>query len=122
MKKRIRLTESDLHKIVSESVRRMLNEYYVTMKHSGHNLDDFLDDNDFLEIVNRVVKMYGPEDFDENDLGHIDDMEMEIADLINDFITDEALDVWGYKYGTPNFRKVASNVIRYIQTHLNELY
>lgn len=73
----------------------------VSMNYSGHNMDVFLN---------------------ENDLGYIDNMEMEITDLINDFITDEALDDFGYKYGTTNYRRTASNVIRYIQTHLNELY
>ena len=121
MRKTIRLRESELKHIISESVKGVIHEY-VSMKHSGHNMDDFLDDNDFIEIVNRVVRMYDAEDFNVNDLGHIDDMEMEIADLIKDFITDEALDGFGYKYGTTNYRRVASNVIRYIQTHLSELY
>lgn len=121
MKQTVKLRESELKHIISESVKRVINEY-VSMKHSGHNMDDFLDDNDFIEIVNRVVRMYDAEDFNENDLDYIDNMEMEIADLINDFITDEALDNVGYKYGTTNYRRVASNVIHYIQTHLNELY
>ena len=98
---------------------------WVSVDPSAEDLQkkfDFLDDNDFIEIVNRVVRMYDAEDFNENDLDYIDDMEMEIADLINDFITDEALDDFGYKYGTANYRRIASNVIRYIQTHLNELY
>jgi len=121
MRRTIRLRESELKHMISESVKRVINEY-VSMKHSGHNLDDFLDDNDFIEIVNRVVTMYDAEDFNENDLDYIDNMEMEIADLINDFITDEALDDFGYKYGTTNYRRSASNVIHYIQTHINELY
>lgn len=121
MRRTINLRQPQLKRLISESVKRVINEY-VSMKHSGHNLDDFLDDNDFIEIVNRVVEMYDAEDFDENDLDYIDNMEREIADLINDFITDEALDDFGYKYGTTNYRRVASNVIRYIQEHLNELY
>lgn len=121
MGRTIRLRESELKHMISESVKRIINEY-VSMKHSGHTMDDFLDDNDFIEIVNRVVGMYDAEDFAGNDPGYIDDMEMEISDLINDFITDEALDDFGYKYGTANYRKVASNVIRYIQAHLDELY
>lgn len=80
-KQTIHLKESELKHMISESVKRVINEY-VSMKHSGHNMDDFLDDNDFIEIVNRVVRMYDAEDFNENDLDNIDDMEMEIADLI----------------------------------------
>lgn len=118
MRRTVRLRENELMDIISESVKMVINEH-VSMKHSGHNMDDFLDDNDFIEIVNRVVRMYDAEDFNENDLDYI---EMEIADLIKDFITDEALDNFGYKYGTTNYRRVASNVIRYIQTHLKELY
>lgn len=53
MKKIIRLTEGDLHRIIENTVRRVLkeetnNDYYVSMKHSGHNFDDYLDDKDFL--------------------------------------------------------------------------
>ena len=33
--------------MISESVKRVINEY-VSIKHSGHNMDDFLDDNDFI--------------------------------------------------------------------------
>lgn len=127
MKKIIRLTEGDLHRIIENTVRRVLkeetnNDYYVSMKHSGHNLDDFLDDKDFMEIVKRVVSMYGPEDFDENDPEYIDNLEMDIADMINDFTNDEALDEFGYKYGRTNCRQTASNIIQYIQDHLDELY
>ena len=70
MKKIIRLTEGDLHRIIENTVRRVLKEgtlnEYVSMKHSGHNLDDYLDDKDFIEIVNRVVGMYDAEEFEED--------------------------------------------------------
>ena len=36
MKKRIRLSESDLHKVIKESVRRILNEDYYDHNKSGH--------------------------------------------------------------------------------------
>ena len=126
MKKIIRLTEGDLHRIIENTVRRVLKEgtlnEYVSMKHSGHNLDDYLDDKDFIEIVNRVVGMYDAEEFEEDDQEHIDNMEMEIADVIKDFANDEAIDEFGYKYGTTDYRGVAYNVIQYIQEHLDELY
>lgn len=43
MKKIIRFTESDLHRIIENTVRRVLkeetnNDYYASMKHSGHNI------------------------------------------------------------------------------------
>ena len=121
MKRTIRLKESELKHMISESVKRVINEY-VSMKHSGHNLDDYLDDKDFMEIVNRVVRMYEPEDFDENDLEYIDNLEIDIADLINDFVNDEAIDEFGYKYGETDYRQTASNIVKYIQEHLDELY
>ena len=34
-------------------------------------------------------------------------MEMEIADVIKDFANDEAIDEFGYKYGTTDYRGVA---------------
>jgi len=43
MKKIIRLTESDLHKIIKKSVNRMLHEAYYTP-----NSDDDIDDDDEL--------------------------------------------------------------------------
>lgn len=127
MKKVIRLTEGDLHRIIENTVKKVLkegtdNDYYVYMKHSGHTLDDFLDDRDFMEIVRRVVKIYGPEDFDENDPEYIDNLEMDISDMINDFANDEAIDEFGYKYGRTSTRQTASNIIQYIQEHLDELY
>ena len=126
MKKIIRLTEGDLHRIIENTVKRVLKEgtlnEYVSMKHSGHNLDDYLDDKDFMEIVRRVVKMYDAEEFEEDDPEHIDNMEMEIADVIKDFANDEAIDEFGYKYGETDYRGVAYNVIQYIQEHLDELY
>lgn len=126
MKKIIRLTEGDLHRIIENTVKRVLKEgtlnEYVSMKHSGHNFDDYLDDKDFIEIVNRVVGMYDAEEFEEDDQEHIDNMEMEIADVIKDFANDEAIDEFGYKYGETDYRGVAYNVIQYIQEHLDELY
>lgn len=126
MKKIIRLTEGDLHRIIENTVKRVLKEgtlnEYVSMKHSGHNFDDYLDDKDFMEIVNRAVNMYDAEEFEEDDPEHIDNMEMEIADMIKDFVNDEALDEFGYKYGETDYRQTASNVIQYIQEHLDELY
>ena len=126
MKKIIRLTEGDLHRIIENTVRRVLKEgtinEYVSMKHSGHNFDDYLDDKDFMEIVNRAVNMYDAEEFEEDDTEHIDNMEMEIADMIKDFANDEAIDEFGYKYGETDYRGVAYNVIQYIQEHLDELY
>ena len=72
MKKIIRLTEGDLHRIIENTVKRVLKEgtlnEYVSMKHSGHNFDDYLDDKDFIEIVNRVVGMYDAEEFEEDDI------------------------------------------------------
>lgn len=105
---------------IAKSIKNVLNEYYVSMKNSEHNYDDFLDDDDFLEIVNRVTYNYDAEDFLEND--DTDEIEMDIADLIHDFITDEALDEWGYKYGTVKCRRVASNIIKYIKSHIDTLY
>lgn len=126
MKKIIRLTEGDLHRIIENTVKRVLKEgalnESVSMKHSGHNFDDYLDDKDFIEIVKRAVNMYDAEEFEEDDPEHIDNLEMDIADMIRHFVNDEALDEFGYKYGETDYRQTASNVIQYIQDHLDELY
>lgn len=108
---KIRISEGRLRSIIGEAVRKALDER-VSMRHGAHNLDDYLDDADFTEIVDRVVGTYGPEDLDVR----------EVASIINDFVSDEALDDFGYKYGTTDFRRVASNVIRYIRSHSGELY
>ena len=78
-------------------------------------MDKLIDDNNFIEIVNKVIKMYNAEDFKKNDLYFALNMIIDIGHLIKNFISDKSLDDFGY-------RRVASNVIRYIQTHLNELY
>lgn len=111
----------NLDSIIDKCVKQTLNEHF-SMKHSSHYLDDFLDDNDFLTIVNRVVQWYSKDDFERNDLSDIDEMEMDIADEIQDFVCDEAIDDFGYKYGTTNYRKSASNVIDYIRKRLDKFY
>lgn len=118
----VRLTENNMHRVINEAVKRTLNEYINSMTHSSHNLNDYLDDDDFLAIVHEVVGMYGPEDFDANDQEYIDSIAYEIADVINDFVSNEALDDFGYKYGQTSYNNVAYDVIEYIQEHLDELY
>ena len=49
MKKIIKLTESELYRLVNESVRRIVTE----------NIDETLDDNDIMALANIVVKKYG---------------------------------------------------------------
>jgi len=85
-------------------------------------MDKLIDDNNFIEIVNRVIKNYNAEDFKKNDLYFSLNMIIDIGHLINTFISDKAFNDFGYKYDARDYRRVASNVIRYIQTHLNELY
>lgn len=118
----VKINESQLKKIIAESVKKVLKE--VSMIHSGHNLDDFLDDDDFLEIVKRTIPMYGKEDFEDDNRDFFGDIKSQIADLIYDFINDEAVEEWTgyYKYGTNDYNRTASNIFQYIQKHLDELY
>ena len=44
MKRRIRLTESDLHRIVKESVNRILNEGVSNIKWTRRDFDEFVHD------------------------------------------------------------------------------
>lgn len=120
-KNKIRLTEDSLKALVKETIIRVMNEN-VQMSHSGNNLDRYLDDEDFLSLVNDIVSIYGPEDFDGTDSKYIRNMESEIASMVNDFVSDDAVDDFGYKYGYIDFTAVAANLIRYVQSHLDELF
>lgn len=58
-KKLIRLTESDLHRIVSESVKKVLNEDYEGLSHNAWNLYLMLENNDgmwFNWLQNALLK------------------------------------------------------------------
>ena len=63
MKRRIRLTEGDLHRIVKESVKKMLkeNEYEVWTGANGalEYLEQFMDDK---TIIWRVFSRIGPDE------------------------------------------------------------
>ena len=121
MKKIIKLTESDLHEIIKSVVNKIIKED-IGPKHHGHNLDDFLDDNDFITIANRVVEKYGNEVLEElflsNDDEWYDEMEGEIAEMVKDFVEEEAVHAFGYKYGTCNYRTVASNILDYLKNEI----
>ena len=125
MKKIIKLTESDLHEIIKSVVNKIIKEDIGPIHH-GHNLDDFLDDRDFITIANRVEEKYGNEYFAELYFSHddewYDEVEGEIAEIVKDFVDEEATHAFGYKYGTCNYRTVASNILEYLKHELKHLY
>jgi F420-0:gamma-glutamyl ligase len=125
MKQIIRITESDLHEIIKEAVSKIIKED-IGPKHYGHNLDDFLDDKDFVTIANRVISKFGYEYLSElyfsDDAESYDEAEIEIAQMVKDFVEDEAVHAFGYKYGSCNYRTVASNILEYLKKELYKLY
>ena len=125
MKQIIRITESDLQEIIKSAVNKIIKED-IGPKHYGHNLDDFLDDKDFVTIANRVLSKYGYEYLADlyfiDDAESYDEMETEIAEMVKDFVEEEAVHAFGYKYGSCNYRTVASNILEYLKKELSKLY
>jgi len=124
-KKLIRITESDLHRIVKETVNKIIKEDMSPIHH-GHTLDNFLDDSDFVTIADSVIKKYGfdylADVYFSNDPEVEDEIECEIAEMVKDFVEEEAVNTFGYKYGSTNYRITASNILKYLKKELYRLY
>ena len=83
----------------------------MNTKHGMHTIDNYLDDNDFNMLVDRIVNYmkensWSKEDFPENTDDDFDTysntMDM-IVDYIADFVEEEACDDFGWKYGEQAF-------------------
>lgn len=84
-------------------------------RHGAHTIDDYLDDNDFNMLVERIFQYmrsnsYSVLDFDEMDQ---EDTINVIKDFIADFVEEEACDDFGWKYGEQ------AGVNRYVSTAEN---
>lgn len=109
------LTESELNSTLIEAIRKTIEEGF-SFKHGQHSLNDYLDDDDFLSLVNRVKSVYDADSFSSamSDAYTRDEMEMEIEELVRTFVDEEAVSEFGYKYGTNNYRHIASQILDYI--------
>ena len=125
MKRTIRITETELRNIISESVRKFINED-MSSKHSAHTFNKYLDDSDFLMLSDRlyndfVKRQVSIDDFIEEDFR---DRLIEYAkDMVVDFVNEEAVNNFGYKYGELNDRgyyKVAEDLIDYVENKFKE--
>lgn len=125
MKRTIKITETELRNIISESVRKYINED-MSSKHSAHTFNKYLDDNDFLMLSDRlyndfVKRQVSIDDFIEEDFR---DRLIEYAkDMVVEFVNEEAVNNFGYKYGELNDRgyyKVAEDLIDYVENKFKE--
>ena len=125
MRRTIKITETELRNIISESVRKFINED-MSSKHSAHTFNKYLDDNDFLMLSDRlyndfVKRQVSIDDFIEEDFR---DRLIEYAkDMVVDFVNEEAVNNFGYKYGELNDRgyyKVAEDLIDYVENKFKE--
>ena len=125
MRRTIRITETELRNIITESVRKFINED-MSSKHSAHTINRYLDDNDFLMLSDRlyndfVKRQVSIDDFIEEDFR---DRLIEYAkDMVVDFVIEEAVNNFGYKYGQLNDRgyyKVAEDLIDYVENKFKE--
>lgn len=90
MKKRIRLTESDIHRIVKESVRRVLNE---------GDIDNYRRQMSFKKEVLAFLEKLGYEKWS----NMYDDNEWVVAVSINDYSDIRKIeDMVGRKFGIAN--------------------
>lgn len=125
MRRTIRITETELRNIITESVRKFINED-MSSEHSAHTFNRYLDDNDFLMLSDRlynnfVKRQVSIDDFIEEDFR---DRLIEYAkDMVVDFVNEEAVNNFGYKYGELNDRgyyKVAEDLIDYVENKFKE--
>lgn len=125
MKRTIKITETELRNIITESVRKFINED-MSSKHSAHTFNKYLDDNDFLMLSDRLYN-----DFVKQQVSIDDFMEEEFRDrlieyakdMIVDFVNEEAVNNFGYKYGQlygRGYYNVAEDLIDYIENKFKE--
>ena len=93
----------------------------MDLKHKAHTINNYLDDKDFFELVKRL-KQHGftPDDCKEP---YYEDTKSFVIDMVNDFINDEAINEFGYKYGnlTPTaVANLADDIIDYFAEHYNK--
>ena len=125
MKQIIRITENELRNIIAESVRRCINED-MSLTHNGHKYDDYLDDNDFLMLCDRlyndfVKRQVYIDDFIEDE--YRNNLIDYAKDTVMDFVNDEAVNNFGYKYGQlygSGYTNVAEHLIDYIEERFKE--
>lgn len=125
MKQIIRITENELRNIIAESVRRCINED-MSLTHNGHKYDDYLDDNDFLMLCDRlyndfVKRQVSIDDFIEDE--YRNNLIDYAKDTVMDFVNDEAVNNFGYKYGQlygSGYTNVAEHLIDYIEERFKE--
>ena len=90
----------------------------MNTKHGAHTIDDYLDDNDFNMLVDRIFNnmketSWSKEDFPENYDNDYDTYSRTmdvIVDYVTDFVEEEACDDFGWKYGAQ------ASVNRYVPT------
>jgi len=100
----------------------------MSLKHSSHTLNDYLDDKDFKTLADRLVEyfldhQYGIEDLEDPE--YREDMNNEAADFVRDFIADEAVCNFGYKYGKltgSGFDLVGEQLVDYIEQHFKSKF
>lgn len=125
MRRTIRITETELRNIITESVRKYINED-MSFKHSAHTFNKYLDDNDFLMLSDRlyndfVKRQVSIDDFTADELR---DKLIEYAkDMVVDFVNEEAVNNFGYKYGElygSGYYNVAEDLIDYVENKFKE--
>lgn len=79
----------------------------MNTKHGAHTIDNYLDDNDFNMLADRIFDYmkkhsWSKDDFPDNYYDNFDTYQStmeEIIDFITDFVETEACDDFGWKYG-----------------------
>jgi hypothetical protein len=114
-----------IYRIISESIKSIIKED-MSLAHNGHTYDDYLDDGDFLEITKRaydefVSKQVSIEDFTDEE--YRDKLLDLVYDMINHFISYEAVNNFGYKYGGFSYigmMNVAEHIVDFLEEKVRE--
>ena len=120
MGKVMKITENNLRKLIRESIMNVINED-MSFKHNSHTYDDYLDDDDFLTIAKRAYESFvsqrvSIEDFTEEE--YREKLIDEVTDMIIDFVDQEAVNNFGYKYGElygPGYENVAEHIVDFLE-------
>ena len=86
----------------------------MSLQHGEHTYDQYLDDNDFMYLCDKIYPHVTIDDFTNEE--YKENLITNVENTVRDFVDDEAIDVLGYKYGNrTEYRSVAEHIVNYLE-------